>query len=180
MNDFRRIVLTGAPGTGKSSTVNELAKLGYSIMPEVSREYWDKTGYGSGGSDPWRNLISFSKAIWKLRVKQYNEANNLTGSIFYDRSVIDVLAYIDAGNKEINEVMDPKLYPYHEKVFIFPPWKDIYSQDDGRWEPFSTCQLVHDSVMKAYTDLGYQIIEVPRSSIEDRAKFIIDIIDDDK
>ena len=180
MNDFRRIVLTGAPGTGKSSTVNALAKLGYSIMPEVSREYWDKTGYGSGGSDPWRNLISFSKAIWKLRVKQYNEAKNLIGSIFYDRSVIDVLAYIDAGNKEINESMDPKLYPYHKKVFIFPPWKDIYSQDDGRWEPFSTCQLVHNSVMKAYTDLGYQMIEVPRCSIEDRAKFIIDIIDEGK
>tara|TARA_B100000497_G_scaffold125670_1_gene162618 strand:+ start:1172 stop:1714 length:543 start_codon:yes stop_codon:yes gene_type:complete len=180
MNDFRRIVLTGAPGTGKSSTVNALANLGYSIMPEVSREYWDQTGYGSGGTDPWRNLISFSKAIWKLRVNQYIEAKNLSGAIFYDRSVIDVLAYIDAGNKDINEAMNAKLYPYDKKVFIFPPWEDIYSQDDGRWEPFSTCQLVHDSVMKTYTSLGYNMIEVPRCSIEDRAKFIIDLVDGDK
>jgi predicted ATPase len=34
--------------------------------------------------------------------------------------------------------------------------------------------------MKAYTDLGYQMIEVPRCSIEDRAKFIIDIINEGK
>lgn len=49
MTDLSRIVLTGAPGTGKSSTVNALEKFGYPVMKEVSREYWDKTGYGSGG-----------------------------------------------------------------------------------------------------------------------------------
>ncbi|MDG1881724.1 MAG: ATP-binding protein [Schleiferiaceae bacterium] len=172
MTDLSRIVLTGAPGTGKSSTVNALEKFGYPVMKEVSREYWDKTGYGSGGEDPWRNLITFSKAIWELRAQQYTEAESMHGPVFYDRSIIDVLAYIDAGNKEAEAAMNPAPYRYN-KVFIFPPWEEIYKQDDGRWEPFSTCELVDKSVRETYDRYGYHLIEVPKCTIQERVNFII-------
>ncbi|CAI8272910.1 MAG: Uncharacterised protein [Owenweeksia sp. TMED14] len=171
--DLQRIVLTGAPGTGKSSTVSALENIGYAVMKEVSREYWDETGYGTGGEDPWRNLISFSKAIWKLRSQQYQEAEMIKGPVFYDRSVIDVLAYIDAGKKNMDVTMNPEKYPYNKKVFIFPPWEAIYKQDDGRWEPFSTCELVHKSVIETYEKYGYEMIEVPLCTIEERVEFIV-------
>ena len=107
----RRIVLTGAPGTGKSTVVQALEALGYSVMKEVSREYWEETGYGEGGNDPWRNLIAFSKAIWTLRAEQHRAANWLSGSVFYDRSLLDILAYMDAGEKEIPAEMNRICFP---------------------------------------------------------------------
>ncbi|HAB31661.1 MAG TPA: ATPase [Cryomorphaceae bacterium] len=169
----RRIILTGAPGTGKSTVVQALEAQGFSVMKEVSREYWEETGYGEGGTDPWRNLIAFSKAIWKLRTEQHKAADWLSGSIFYDRSLLDILAYMNAGDKEIPEEMNPSRFPYYNKVFIFPPWEAIYEADEGRWEPFSTCHAIHQSLQEIYTEEGYTIVEVPTGTVEERVAFLL-------
>ena len=174
----RRIVLTGAPGTGKSTVVQALEALGYSVMKEVSREYWEETGYGEGGHDPWRNLIAFSKAIWTLRAEQHRAANWLSGSVFYDRSLLDILAYMDAGEKEIPAEMNPDLFPYHPEVFIFPPWEEIYQMDEGRWEPFSTCHAIHQSLVETYEVAGYRLVEVPPGSIQERVDFMLNYLRD--
>ena len=34
----RKIVLTGGPGTGKSTIIEELTKRNYTCMPEISRQ----------------------------------------------------------------------------------------------------------------------------------------------
>jgi predicted ATPase len=174
----RRIILTGAPGTGKSTVVQALEAQGFSVMKEVSREYWDETGYGTGGSDPWRNLIAFSRAIWKLRAEQHKSADWLSGSVFYDRSLLDILAYMDAGDKVIPEDMNPSRFPYHSDVFIFPPWEEIYQMDEGRWEPFETCHAIHESLKRTYEAEGYSLIEVPPGTVEERVAFMLQYLRD--
>lgn len=172
-SSVRRIVLTGAPGTGKSTVVQAMEAQGFSVMKEVSREYWEETGYGEGGSDPWRNLIAFSKALWKLRAEQHKAADWLSGSVFYDRSILDILAYMDAGEKSIPEEMNPSRFPYHEDVFIFPPWEQIYEMDEGRWEPYSTCNAIHQSLVDTYTAAGYRLVIVPHASVQERVDFML-------
>jgi predicted ATPase len=61
-------------------------------------------------------------------------------------------------------------------VFIFPPWEAIYRTDDARWEPFETAVKVHESLVSTYSSLGYELIEVPRKSVEERVEFILNVV----
>ena len=98
------------------------------------------------------------------------------GDVFYDRSLLDTLSYLQAGSKPTPEWMDLAPYPYHYKVFIFPPWEAIYRTDGERWEPFETAVQVHESLVSTYSALGYELIEVPRASVEQRVEFILHVL----
>jgi len=172
----RRIVLTGAPSTGKTSVVARLQDLGHPVLHEISRDIITQEGTKLGGDDPWRNLLAFSVLIWKLRSDQHREAANYAGDVFFDRSLLDTLSYLQAGDKPIPDWMDPTPFPYHYKVFIFPPWEAIYRTDDARWEPFETAMQVHESLVSTYSSLGYELIEVPRKSVEERVEFILNVV----
>ena len=172
----RRIVLTGAPSTGKTSVVAFLQELGYQVLHEISRDIITQEGTKLGGDDPWRNLLAFSEVIWKLRAAQHAEASRTEGDVFFDRSLLDTLSYLQAGDKEVPTWMDPTPYPYHYKVFIFPPWEAIYRTDGERWEPFETAVQVHESLVSTYSALGYELIEVPRASVEQRVEFILHVL----
>ncbi len=115
----RRVVLTGAPSTGKTSVVARLQDLGHPVLHEISRDIITQEGTKLGGDDPWRNLLAFSEVIWNLRCAQHAEAAKYSGDVFYDRSLLDTLSYLQAGSKPTPEWMDLTPYPYHYKVFIF-------------------------------------------------------------
>lgn len=172
----RRIVLTGAPSTGKTSVAERLQVLGHEVKREISRDIITQEGTKLGGVDPWRNLLAFSEVIWKLRTAQYAEAEAVVGSVFYDRSLLDTLSYMQAGSQEIPSWMDAAPYPYYYKVFIFPPWEDIYRTDQERWEPFETAVRVHESLVSTYSSGGYELIEVPRKPVDERVAFILHVL----
>ena len=69
---IKRIVLTGAPCTGKTAVINQLESMGHAVMPEISRDYITKDGLSLGGEDPAKNLIPFSAQIWQRRSEQYH------------------------------------------------------------------------------------------------------------
>jgi predicted ATPase len=171
---IKRIVLTGAPCTGKTAVINQLESMGHAVMPEISRDYITKDGLSLGGEDPAKNLIPFSAQIWQRRSEQYHSVKDLVGNVYFDRSLMDVIAYMHVGEKAVNADFNPKDFPYHPTVFIFPPWEEIYALDNERWEPFATSLDVHDAMVKTYSENGYHLIEVPRLSVESRCQFIID------
>ena len=77
-----KIVISGGPGTGKSSIIDELSKKGYKIFEESSREIIKK--YKKLGHEQLflSNPIKFSEILLKNRVNQYIESNN-TNSILW-------------------------------------------------------------------------------------------------
>jgi predicted ATPase len=172
----RRIVLTGAPSTGKTSVVARLHELGHPVLHEISRDIITQEGTKLGGEDPWRNLLAFSEVIWKLRSRQHHDAESFDGDVFFDRSLLDTLSYLQAGDKPIPEWMDAAPFPYHYKVFIFPPWEAIYRTDGERWEPFETAVRVHEALVSTYTSAGYELVEVPRKSVDERVEFILHVL----
>lgn len=63
-------------------------------------------------------------------------------------------------------------HQYENPVFVAPPWKEIYTNDEMRKATFAQAESFHSEVISAYDRLGYEMIELPRTPVEDRASFI--------
>ena len=70
---------------------------------------------------------------------------------------------------------DLKLKKY-DKVFILMPWKDIYIQDNERYETFEQATEIHEYLIKWYTSFNYELVEVPQSTLKNRVDFILNNI----
>jgi predicted ATPase len=67
---------------------------------------------------------------------------------------------------------------YCRKVFIFPPWEEIYENDAERKQDFNEAVATYDVMVSAYTKFGYDLIEVPKASVKERAQFIVSKLTD--
>ena len=65
------------------------------------------------------------------------------------------------------------LYRYNKKVFVAPPWKEIYTTDSERKMNFEGTLLFHTYLIEVYTSFGYEVVEVPTGSVDTRADFLI-------
>ena len=88
-----RIVLTGAPATGKTTVSQLLERLGHTVFHEQAREIISDSLENGTDILPWKNLLGFTQVVWDLRNKQYDRALIETKNI-YDRTIIDSYAYL--------------------------------------------------------------------------------------
>ncbi len=170
----KKIVITGGPGTGKTSLVSFLLKQGYQCMPEISREITVEAQKNGIEQLFLKDPILFSQKLLEGRMKQFHDNQNLKKTfLFFDRGLPDITAYMDYTNT---------LYPDHflktchslkyDLVFLLPPWKEIYKQDNERYETFEEAKIIHDYLLKGYEKYGYRVIEIPFGSLENRKEFI--------
>ena len=59
---MQKFIITGAPGTGKTSIINHLKKKGYNCIDEISREIISEQIAINGEVLPWKNLSAFSES----------------------------------------------------------------------------------------------------------------------
>jgi predicted ATPase len=65
-------------------------------------------------------------------------------------------------------------FRYNTMVFCFPAWEKIYTNDAERKMSFEKAKEFETVVRSIYENFGYRILEVPRCSLEERVKFILD------
>ena len=63
---------------------------------------------------------------------------------------------------------------YNNKVFITPPWQEIYRNDAERDQSFKQSIEVYHRLEKWYTQHDYDILVLTKETIETRVKFILD------
>ena len=119
--------------------------------------------------------LLFSEHLLLGRQKQFLEANALEGGfVFFDRGIPDVVAYLDylktSYPNTFKTICSQHIY---DKIFILKPWKAIYKQDNERYETFEQALILHDFLVKTYTDYGYTIIDTPFGTVEERLDFIL-------
>jgi predicted ATPase len=168
---IKRIVITGGPSSGKTSVINQLHLQGYKCLEEVSREIIKERKIKTSFKD-----MEFEEIVFNKRIEQFLNASSPIQ--FYDRSILDGLAYLKINQLQtpshfLNQVNTHKYFP---KVFIAPPWKEIYKQDSERLEEFEDAIKVYHSLKEVYTKSGYELIDLPLTSIDKRIEFILDRI----
>ena len=91
-----RVVITGGPGTGKTSIIECMKEMNLNVFDESSREVTKKHKNNSSGQYFLSNPIDFSNILMNKRKKQFENGSNSTNDyFFYDRGIPDILAYLN-------------------------------------------------------------------------------------
>lgn len=168
------IVITGGPGTGKSTIIDKLIEKGYSCYPEISRDVTLEAKKQGIDQLFLTEPLLFSQMLLDGRLKQFHNAlleeKNL---IFIDRGLPDILAYMDfIGDTYPEYFITQCEETKYNQVFVLPPWEEIYESDEARYENFEQAKVIYEHLKLTYNKFGYELIEVPCGTVEDRIKFI--------
>ncbi|RZK39831.1 MAG: ATPase [Pedobacter sp.] len=172
-------VITGGPGVGKTTLLNELAKHKFKIVHESAREIIKQEIDNNGDGLPWKNKAHYTALMLEATLQSYNSVpKNETEIYFFDRGIIDTICYANMIGLGVSTNMDAlgKNYLYNKRVFILPPWKEIYQTDNERKQTWEEAQLTFIKMKEAYLNYGYKLIEVPQETVQNRVKFIMNFM----
>lgn len=172
------IVITGGPGTGKTTIINKLIEKGFYCFPEISREITHRARENGIEQLFLEYPMFFSEQLLEARIKQFEEAKKHQADIvFLDRGIPDVLAYMhyigDSNTSNFKQACSENRYT---KVLLLPPWEAIYTSDEERYENFEQAKLIYNHLRETYQFFDYQILEVPFGTVEERIGFIMDAL----
>ena len=93
---------------------------------------------------------------------------------FFDRGIPDSSHFHEL-NQPVPSHFEAagKKFKYNRKVFVTPPWPEIFKNDPERRHSFEEAELGYEASLKSYSDLGYEIIEIPKIDLGSRADFVL-------
>ncbi len=167
----RFVVVSGCSGGGKSTLLAELARRGHAVVEEPGRRIVRQEQAGDGAALPWVDLAAFARrAIDMARADRAAMAGG-RGWVFFDRGLVDAAAALAFATGEPAWPGDDERY--HARVFLTPPWRDIYVGDPERPHDWDAAVAEYDRLATAYAALGYELCVLPRRSVADRADRIL-------
>ena len=172
------IVIIGGPGTGKTTIIDGLVANGHCCYPEISREVTMEAKKQGIEQLFLEKPLLFSELLLEGRIKQFNNAQNESRDVvFIDRGIPDVLAYMHYIGDSYPASFDVACKQHtYSKIFILPPWEEIYISDDARYENFEQAKIIHNHLIETYKNYGYELIEVPKDTMDNRIHFILNTI----
>jgi predicted ATPase len=170
-------ILTGAPGSGKSTLINSLRKKDYICVDEAAREIIAEQKDINGEGLYNKNKQLFLELMLSRSMCRYNQYIDTAKPILFDRGIPDIIGY--AKLFELNpqpSIKASQICKYNNKIFFLPSWREIYSNDEDRTMSFDDAAQFGDLIRQAYYDLGYNCVDVPLVNIDERIRFIENII----
>lgn len=168
-------VITGGPGSGKTSLIAALRSRGYDSTVEAGRAIIQDQVAIDGRALPWRDPLHFAELMLSMDMQSYRLAEQTVGPVFFDRGIPDVLGYLRLTHTPVPAHMHnaAKVFHYNHVVFIAPPWREIFQQDQERKQDFDEAIRTYDALAETYKAHNYELVEIPRTSIQDRVRFVL-------
>ncbi len=173
---MKRFILTGAPGSGKTSILRALEKQGYAVVEEAATDVITAE-QASGNGEPWNDPRFTGKIAELQRHRQQQPARCGTPAQIYDRSPVCTLAlarYLGhtvatALSREIERILRDRVYQ-RQVLFVRPI---------GFCEPTAARRISYDDSLAferlhqtEYTRLGFEIIDIPAGGVAQRAAMV--------
>lgn len=170
----RFFVLTGGPGSGKTTLIEALRADGFAGTEEAGRGVIrDQVAIG-GNALHWGDRALFAEQMLAWEIRSWRQANATAGPVFFDRGVPDCIGYLNLCGLPVPPHFRraAERFRYNSTVFVLPPWPEIYGGDDERKQDFEEAVRTFEAVSAAYAEYGYMLVEVPRAPVAERVAFI--------
>ncbi len=167
----QKYILTGAPGSGKSSILLELERRGEHIIREAAEDVI-KRYQAKGIEKPWE-LPNFQGEILDLQIQRENRIPQEAKRVFIDRGIYDGLAYLKEGSeiyKKIKE--DGRNY---SKIFFIGRLQKTETNKTRREDDLEAA-LLENKLQETYLQQGYELFKIPQLQLEERAELILNWI----
>ena len=172
---MKKVIITGSPGTGKSSLLRELSQH-FEVAEEVSRSLIIAHQNKSRNISPWGDVETFAALALERMIQQCDQ--QLSECCVFDRAIPDVIVALRHRNKRVAPVFlrAVKKYMTGSMVFFAPPWEAIYVTDAQRPETFEQTLPMSRLTKDVYSDLGFELIELKKTTPAKRASQMIEKI----
>jgi predicted ATPase len=167
------VILSGCSGGGKSTLLAELAAQGFSTVSEPGRRIVTEELRGDGTALPWVNLVAFATRAIEVAAQDRQVAVEGSSWTFFDRGLVDAAVALQHATGRAASVTLAAFPRYHQRVFLTPPWPEIFSQDQERQHDMEEAVAEYDRLLIAYADLGYDPIILPKTTVRERARFVL-------
>jgi len=166
-----KFVITGGPGSGKTTIIDELKGMGFVVLTESAREITEKEQASGGNAVPWGDWKALQLKILELQLRKERAVK---GTAFLDRGLMDGLAYYFINDvKPLKGLLDACRNANYSKVFFLEMLPD-FVDDAVRREDRETALKLSGLVLKAYRKFGYEPVRVPVLPPEERTRFVLE------
>jgi predicted ATPase len=167
------VTISGCSSGGKSTLLAELRRRGFATVEEPGRRIVAEELKGGGRALPWVDAVAFLRRAIDVSLADRADADSSVRWVFFDRGLIDAAAGLEhlTGEPVIESL--GRVYRYNKRVFLAPPWPEIYTLDHERRHDFAEAVAEYDRLIAVYPALGYDIQVLPKVSVAERANWIL-------
>jgi predicted ATPase len=164
-------VITGAPCSGKTAVIEELARRGYPVVPETARAIIDaQLKAGRRLEDIRADAHQFENRVFeaKLELESRLPDGQLT---FLDRALPDSIAYFELEGLDPHRPREAGRRFRYGGVFLFE--RLVFVKDRVRTEDASAAAEIERRLTAVYRELGYAPVRVPLMPVTERADWVL-------
>jgi predicted ATPase len=177
MDETKLVVISGGPGAGKTALIRELRQLGCTCSSEVARQIIQEQMAAGGEALPWADRERYARQMLDRSVATWQESLRTGGTVFFDRGIPDTLCYVRlehlSQELERDAFAMSQQHRYLRRVYLAPPWREIYETDGERRQNFEEAVRTYDLMARTYENCGYEVVMLPMISVEKRAAFLL-------
>ncbi|SDK84435.1 Predicted ATPase [Glycomyces sambucus] len=167
---MRRHILTGAPGAGKTTIADRLARTGRTVVAEAATDLI-RTAQAAGDPRPWTDP-GFCEATAALQRDRRHDADRLPGpDQYFDRSPVCTLALARFLGHPVGPVLAAELdraAADYAPTVLFVDLLDTLTPTAVRRISLPEARAFAQVHLDAYTEYGFQIARIPAGTEADR------------
>lgn len=168
-------VLTGGPGSGKSTLVSALRERGFMTVDESGRAIIREELAEGGDALPWGDRARFAQRMLDRETENHARMRESSATVIFDRGIPDVIGYLRLCDLPVPAAADEaaRIWRYNPLVFIAPFWAQIYAQDAERKQSAEEAERTYLTMHAVYSEYGYELAELPLATVEERTEFVL-------
>ncbi|MGM5488830.1 MAG: AAA family ATPase [Nanobdellota archaeon] len=176
---MQRYVLTGGPGSGKSSIIVGLEMQGEYVVPEAAEDYI-LYRQSQGCHEPWLEE-GFQDRILELQIQREARVPKEAERVFIDRGLPDGRAYYMQNKTEPSALM---IQTMHQGLFCNNRYQGVFlvenhgscKSTDKRRENLKEALELEGLLETVYTAMDYRPIHVKPGPLDERISTIMETV----